>query len=193
MCCITLLCFRRPHLHHHSFICIVHGLSYTKLSFHLVYLCPPLPFHNSLLLMPHPPLLLFVIIFSLASLFPHNLFPAFSFHLCHAKSSNIPSVYLTQNSYPPWTTVSDLRMKARRNSVPPSSSVICHLASKSHEYQGTEMRNKLNASTGSTLNNQIYTFKKSSTLKYFLFQYFLLFTFHQFTFMGQGFRILCGV
>ncbi|XP_035034498.1 arfaptin-2b isoform X3 [Hippoglossus stenolepis] len=47
----------------------------------------------------------------------------------------------------PTSSIKDLRMKARRGSVPPNSSVICHLASPPHEYQGPNMHHSSSSSS----------------------------------------------
>lgn len=118
------------------------------LSFHSVCV------HHHLLRTLPPSLLPFVISFFFVSL----LLPQISFIHYHSiyfmpcsnpypiyfkiSSSKHPNMgpartpHPSPHSHHP-STVTDLRMKARRSSVPPGSSFFCHLTSQSNEYQGT--------------------------------------------------------
>lgn len=141
-----------------------HALNGVFSSMYLSYLCPPSPLYNSLLHIPHPPLLPFVIFFFFASSSFSSL-PSFSIILSFLAcwftlnnyvmfkclniinplpklifTTNFPFIHTFPYDHPP--TVTDLRMKARRSSLPPTNSVICHIASYSHERQGTGLGNK---------------------------------------------------
>ncbi|XP_065818924.1 arfaptin-2b isoform X5 [Labrus bergylta] len=47
----------------------------------------------------------------------------------------------------PTSSIKDLRMKARRSSVPSSSSFLCHKASESNEYKGSNMHHSSSSSS----------------------------------------------
>ncbi|XP_031728530.1 arfaptin-2b isoform X2 [Anarrhichthys ocellatus] len=47
----------------------------------------------------------------------------------------------------PTSSIKDLRAKARRSSVPPSSSILCRIASQSNEHQGSNMHHSSSSSS----------------------------------------------
>ncbi|XP_029924515.1 arfaptin-2b isoform X1 [Myripristis murdjan] len=47
----------------------------------------------------------------------------------------------------PTSSIKDLRMKARRGSIPSSSSATCHIANQSHHYQGSGMHHSSSSSS----------------------------------------------
>lgn len=121
-----MLTFHSVCVHHHLLHTLPPSLLPFVISFFFVsLLLPKISFmhYHSIYFMPCSILNPSTIYFKISSSKHQNMSPARTPH--PSPHSHHPSA------------VTDLRMKARRSSVPPGSSFFCHLTSQPNEYQGT--------------------------------------------------------